>query len=93
MEMENELNLIDLIDADTLTTIEEAFCEMTEMSAGISDPQGSRVIAHCNENRFCRLVKSTAAGRARCEQCDRQGVSMAKEKRSAVFLRVSHRTD
>lgn len=85
MEMENELNLIDLIDADTLTTIEEAFCEMTEMSAGISDPQGSRVTAHCNENRFCRLVKSTAAGRARCEQCDRQGVSMAKEKRSAVF--------
>ncbi len=85
MEMNNDLNLIDLIDADTLHTIEQAFCEMTEMAAGISDPSGVRVTAHCNENSFCQLVKHSPSGRARCDQCDRLGVSMAKEKRSAVF--------
>lgn len=85
MEMENELNLIDLIDADTLHTFEQAFCEMTEMSAGISDSQGIRITAPCNENKFCQLVKSTLAGRARCEQCDRQGAAMAKGNHSAVF--------
>ncbi len=83
--MENELSLIDLIDADTLHTIQQAFCDMTEMAAGISDPQGIRVTAHCNENKFCQLVKSSVSGRSRCEQCDRQGVLMAKEKQAAVF--------
>ncbi len=83
--MENKLSLIDLIDADTLATIEEAFCEMTEMAAGISDPQGIRITAPYNESKFCQLVKNTPAGRARCERCDRQGVMMAKEKQSAVF--------
>ncbi len=83
--MENELSLIDLIDADTLHTIQQAFCDMTEMAAGISDPQGIRVTAHCNENKFCQLVKSSVSGRSRCEQCDRQGVLMAKEKQTAVF--------
>ncbi len=87
MEMQNELNLIDLIDADTLTTIEQAFCEMTEMSAGISDPQGVPVTAHCNTSAFCHLVKSTAAGRARCDQCDKQGAAMALENHAAVFYR------
>ena len=55
MELENDLILIDLIDADTLTTIEQAFCEMTEMSAGISDPQGVPITAHCNTSvaSFC----------------------------------------
>ena len=66
MELENDLILIDLIDADTLTTIEQAFCEMTEMSAGISDPQGTPITAHYNTSKFCQLVKSTTAGRARC---------------------------
>ena len=87
MEMQNELNLIDLIDADTLTTIEQAFCEMTEMSAGISDPQGTPITAHYNTSKFCQLVKSTTAGRARCERCDRQGAAMALENNAAVFYR------
>lgn len=87
MEMENDLNIIDLIDADTLTTIEKAFCDMTEMSAGISDPQGIPVTTHCNTTEFCRLVKSRPAGRIRCEHCDRQGAAMALENQSAVFYR------
>lgn len=85
--MENELNLIDLIDSDTLTTIEQAFCEMTEMSAGISDQYGVPSTAHCNTTEFCHLVKNSPTGRARCERCDRQGASMAKENNSAVFYR------
>ena len=87
MEMENELNLnlIDLIDSDTLTTIEKAFCEMTEMSAGVSDPEGHPVTAHCNITDFCHLMKSTPTGRARCEQCDSQGAAMAMENHAAVF--------
>ncbi len=87
MEMENELNLnlIDLIDSDTLTTIEKAFCEMTEMSAGVSDPEGHPVTAHCNITDFCHLMKSTPTGRARCEQCDSQGAAMAMENQAAVF--------
>ena len=58
MEMELELNLIDLIDADTLSTIEQAFCDMTEMAAGISDQHGTPITAHCNTSAFCRLIKS-----------------------------------
>jgi len=87
MEIENELNLIDLIDADTLTTIEQAFCEMTEMSAGISDPNGAPITAHCNTSEFCHLVKNSPAGRARCERCDKQGAAMALENHAAVFYR------
>ena len=87
MELENDLILIDLIDADTLTTIEQAFCEMTEMSAGISDPQGVPITAHCNTSAFCHLMKSSPAGRIRCERCDRQGAAMALENRAAVFYR------
>lgn len=87
MELENDLILIDLIDADTLTTIEQAFCEMTEMSAGISDPQGVPITAHCNTSAFCHLVKSSPAGRTRCERCDKQGAAMALENHAAVFYR------
>ena len=87
MEMELELNLIDLIDADTLSTIEQAFCEMTEMAAGISDPHGVPITANCNTTAFCRLMKGSKAGRIRCEQCDRQGAAMAMENHAAVFYR------
>ncbi len=87
MELENKLILIDLIDADTLTTIEQAFCEMTEMSAGISDPQGVPITAHCNTSAFCQLIKNTPAGRKRCERCDKQGAAMALENHAAVFYR------
>lgn len=87
MELENDLILIDLIDADTLTTIEQAFCEMTEMSAGISDPQGVPITAHCNTSAFCHLMKSSPAGRTRCERCDKQGAAMALENHAAVFYR------
>ena len=87
METELELNLIDLIDADTLSTIEQAFCEMTEMAAGISDPQGTPITAHCNTSAFCRLIKNSKIGRIRCEKCDKQGAQMAMENRAAVFYR------
>lgn len=84
MEKE-EINLIDLIDADTLTTMEKAFCEMTEMATGISAPDGTAITAHCRTSEFCRLVKSSTIGCAQCERCDRQGTIMAKEKNSVVF--------
>lgn len=87
MELENELSLIDLIDADTLTTIEQAFCEMTEMSAGVSDTNGIPITTHCNPSAFCQLVKSSPAGRIRCERCDKQGATMALENHAAVFYR------
>ena len=87
MEMELELNLIDLIDADTLSTIEQAFCDMTEMAAGISDQHGTPITAHCNTSAFCRLIKSSKTGRIRCERCDRQGAALAMENRAAVFYR------
>lgn len=87
METENELSLIDLIDADALDSIETAFCEMTGMSAGISTPQGARITAGNYMTDFCRLVKSSKTGRSRCEYCDRRGAAMATEHNSAVFYR------
>lgn len=85
MELENELNLIDLIDADTLTTIQTAFCEMTQMSAGVSDSQGVRITATQKHNEFCQLIRNSPIGRSRCENCDKQGAKMAREHNSAVF--------
>lgn len=87
METENELSLIDLIDADALDSIETAFCDMTGMSAGISSPQGERITANTHLTDFCRLVKSSNSGRSRCEYCDKRGASMATEHNSAVFYR------
>lgn len=87
MELENELNLIDLIDADTLTTIQTAFCEMTQMSAGVSDSQGVRITATQKHNEFCQLIRNSPIGRSRCENCDKQGAKMAREHNSAVFYR------
>ncbi len=85
--MKNKLQLIDLIDADTLITIEKAFCEMTGMAAGISDQHSTPITAYCNTSDFCRIVKSSKIGRARCARCDQQGTAMAKENGAAVFYR------
>ena len=86
MEIE-ELNLIDFIDADTLTTIEAAFCEMTEMSAVISNPDGEAITTQHRFLDFCKMARSSPEGGKLCQNCDKKAVKMARQSKEPVFYR------
>ena len=80
-----ELYLIDLIDADTLTTIETAFCEMTEMSAGITDQSGADITADCHISDFCKMILHSPAGQKMCKNCIKKAAQKGMAANSSCF--------
>lgn len=84
MEIE-ELNLIDFIDADTLATIEMAFCEMTEMSACISGSDGTAITKQYYLSDFCRMVRNSPEGRKLCQDCDKKVARMVWQSKELVI--------
>lgn len=68
------MHLSELLDAASMTAIQEGFSKMTGMAAGLSDENGVPIIEASNCRRFCHgLTRSTALGQSRCENCDRAG--------------------
>lgn len=84
MEIE-ELNLIDFIDADTLATIEMAFCEMTEMSACISSSDGTAITKQYYLSDFCKMVRCSPEGRKLCHDCDKKVARMVWQSKELVI--------
>ncbi len=86
--MDDKLKLTDLIDVVTLQHIQDAFCRMTGINAGITDENGIAVTVPTIPSEFCiNLTKKSPLGLSRCEQCDKHGGELALAKGSAVCYR------
>lgn len=83
--MNDNLTLVDLIDVETLQELQDAFCNMTGINAGVADANGVALTKATVPSNFCEnLTKKSSIGLARCEQCDKHGGEMALAKGKAV---------
>lgn len=82
---EEKIKLIDLIDAETLQKIQDAFCELTGIAAGISDENGVALTKDTISSDFClNYNKKSPIGRKKCEKCDKYGGELALKKGKSV---------
>jgi ligand-binding sensor protein len=80
------VKLTDLISADTLQKIQDAFSDATGMAALATDMEGS--VTHLsNPTHFCmNLTRPTKVGGDRCNMCDlKGGAEAAKTGRPSVY--------
>lgn len=88
MDNENNLYITDLIDADTLQKIQNAFSDFTGMAALTSDSKGVPVTKGSNFTDFCfKYTRTTELGRRRCENCDKNGAKMTLESGGSCYYR------
>ena len=86
MDMERKLKLTDLIDANMLQKIQDAFSDMTGMAALTTDVNGVAVTEGSNFSDFCmKYTRASVLGCARCEQCDRKGAELALDSGKPVI--------
>ena len=68
------MHISELLDVKSMSVIQEGFSKMTGMASVLTDENGTPITEVSNFSRFCfELTRSTAAGRTRCENCDRMG--------------------
>ncbi len=81
MDMDYELHLTDVIDADTLQRMQDAFSEMTGIAAITTDANGVAVTEGTCFSDFCmKYTRSSACGGIRCAMCDKKGAHLVFEK-------------
>ncbi len=79
------LKLVDLIDIEILQKVQDAFSELTGMAALTTDEFGTPVTKGSSFTHFCMdLVRQSATGSARCEECDKNGAIMTMESGKQV---------
>ena len=72
MDISN-ITLLDVIDRQTLQSLQDAFAEATGMAALATDSTGS-VTRLSNPTEFCmNLTRTSSVGCERCNKCDLQG--------------------
>ena len=77
MDNENNLYITDLIDADVLQQLQNAFSDLTGMASLTSDSKGVAVTEGSNFTDFCfKYTRPTELGRKRCEKCDMHGAEL-----------------
>lgn len=82
--MENELYLTDLIDADMLQKIQDAFSNVTNMAALTTDSCGSAITQGSGFEDFCaKYTRTSELGCHRCEQCDMNGAKYSQKYNNA----------
>ncbi|MBQ3602074.1 MAG: PocR ligand-binding domain-containing protein [Lachnospiraceae bacterium] len=78
MEEEEGLYLTDLIDVETLQSIQDAFSHMVGIAAMTTDACGRPVTKGSNFSEFCsKYNRGTEIGGERCRRCGRQGAEEA----------------
>lgn len=83
--MVENIYITDLIAPEALQQIQDAFCAMSHIAAGIADLNGVAVTKDSLSTDFCmNYNKKSPIGRARCEQCDKKGGELALEKKRFV---------
>ncbi len=86
--MDENLKLVNLLPVESLQSIQDAFCRMTGMAAGISDENGIAVTKDSVQSTdFCfKYNKRSKIGLARCQKCDKAGGELAlKEGKSVAY--------
>lgn len=86
MDLSN-ITLLDVIERQTLQSLQDAFAEATGMAALATDATGS-VTRLSNPTEFCmNLTRKSTVGCERCNKCDLQGGSDASRTgRPAVYF-------
>lgn len=80
-----KLRLTELIEVEILQKMQDAFAKMTGMAALTTDENGAAITEGTNFSTFCTAYcRSSAAGKKRCEECDRKGALMALENKGPV---------
>lgn len=84
--MEENINLTDLFNINLLQELQDSFFLSNGISVGISDQNGIAITEHCSCNPFCsEYTKKTAEGLKRCQECDKEGTSMAVKKGGPIL--------
>lgn len=85
--MEEELKLTNLINLKSLQLIQDAFCDICNISVSIRDENGINITKPSMASEFCtEYNKKSPVGRSKCEECDRHGCQMAFEgKRTVIY--------
>lgn len=88
MEIENKLSLTDLIDAEMLQQIQDAFADMTKMAALTTDSNGTAITqGSCFEDFCAKYTRTSELGRHWCERCDINGAKLSRKYGSSVSYR------
>lgn len=66
----DSVKLKEIINIDTLQTMQDKFAEATGMSAVIVNKAGCPITQYSNYTNYCRLIHSSPLGRKRCTECD-----------------------
>ncbi len=70
----DDLYLTDLMPADVLQRIQDAFSDMSGLAALTTDAKGKAVTKGSNFTEYCmERIRTNPTGCARCEQCDKMG--------------------
>ena len=79
--MDKYLHLTDLIDIETLQTMQDAFVKMTGFAAITTDENGVAVTEGSNFTDFCmKYTRQSPIGKKRCEQCNKLGAERALQE-------------
>ena len=77
-DAEEELYLTDLIDVETLQSIQDRFSNLVGIAAMTTDACGRPVTEGSNFSEFCsKYNRGTEIGGERCRRCGRQGAEEA----------------
>lgn len=84
--MANDIQLTDIFDVALLQELQDNFFETTGISCGISDANGVAITEHRSCNNLCnKIIKNSPVGLERCQQCDKQGTEMVKDKGETII--------
>lgn len=82
------VKLTDLLDVEILQSVQDSFCKMTGIAAGVCDENGVAITRDSLSSDFCmNYNKKSKIGRQRCEMCDKRGGELALEEGKSVAYR------
>ncbi len=84
--MDENLNITDLLDADILQRVQDAFSQVLGTAALTADQNGVAVTKGTNFSDFCqKYTRKSPVGAQRCELCDKYGAELALEAGKSVM--------
>lgn len=85
IEIDEDLELQDLIDMETLCKLQDSLHSVLGISTGVADLNGVALASHSSWTDFCGgHIKKSKRGLAACENCDKQGMLSAMESKCAM---------
>lgn len=80
-----ELNIQDLISPQTIQTFQNAFSDLTGFASITTNAQGTPVSKPSKFSDFCKMCRSTEAGKKLCERCDITGAQATLEEGTSAY--------